>query len=241
MQPPSQQHAPDCGEQQEAKCPPNGLKTGRPAAALFDLDGTLLNTLPGLAASLNHALRLHGEPERTLDEVCAFVGNGVRRLVARAANGGESRPDFDAIVADFRMHYAAHAEEGSSPYPGIPELLDGLRSRGVRLAVVTNKDESFACALIERFFPGAFDAVIGATPGRPAKPDPAAPMAALAALHIAPREALYVGDSGVDAATAANAGIPSLLCSWGFRPRAELLAFGPVVDSPAQILALFAP
>ena len=207
-----------------------------PKAVLFDLDGTLLDTLPGLAASVNATLRAHGEPERTLDEVRLFVGNGVRKLIARAAAGGEARPDYEAILADYRTHYAAHAAEGSAPYPGIPELLAALRARGVKLGVVTNKDEDVSRALMERFFPGVFSVVRGGNAGRPPKPDPATPRAALEALGVRPEEALYVGDTAVDAATARGAGIPLRLCSWGFRPRGELEPLGPVVDTPAEIL-----
>ena len=207
---------------------------------LFDLDGTLLDTLPGLAASTNAALRAHGEPARTIDEVRAFVGNGVRRLIARAAEGGEGRPDYEALLGDFRAHYRAHADEGTAPYPGVPELVAELRSRGVRLGVVTNKDEDVARSLVGRFFPGAFSVVVGGNAGRPPKPDPAMPAAALAALGASAAEALYVGDSEVDAATARRAGIPLRLCSWGFRPRGVLEPLGIVLDTPGEILAAVA-
>ena len=216
-----------------------GWMVERPRAVLFDLDGTLLDTLPGLAASVNAVMRAHGLPERTPDEVRLFVGNGVRKLIARSAEGGESRPDYETLLAEYRAHYAAHAAEGSAPYPGIPELVAALRKRGVKLAVVTNKDEDVSRTLIEKFFPGAFDAVCGGNAGRPTKPDPATPRAALAALGVAPEDALYVGDTAVDAATAHGAGIPLRLCSWGFRPRGELEPLGPVINSPSEILASF--
>ena len=217
-----------------------GWMVDKPKAVLFDLDGTLLDTLPGLAASVNAVLRKHGEPERTLDEVRSFVGNGVRKLVARAAAGGEERPDFEELLADYRVHYAAHAAEGSTPYPGIPELVAALRARGVKLGVVTNKDEDVSRALVEKFFPGAFAVVRGGNAGRAPKPDPATPRAALEALGVAPGEALYVGDTDVDAATARGAGIPLRLCSWGFRTRGELEKLdAPIVDAPAQLLAAF--
>ena len=216
-----------------------GWMVERPRAVLFDLDGTLLDTLPGLATSVNAVMRAHGLPERTPDEVRLFVGNGVRKLIARSAEGGESRPDYETLLAEYRAHYAEHAAEGSAPYPGIPELVAALRKRGVKLAVVTNKDEDVSRTLIEKFFPGAFDAVCGGNAGRPTKPDPATPRAALAALGVAPEDALYVGDTAVDAATARGAGIPLRLCSWGFRPRGELEPLGPVIDSPSQILEVF--
>ena len=217
-----------------------GWMVEKPKAVLFDLDGTLLDTLPGLAASVNAVLRKHGEPERTLDEVRSFVGNGVRKLIARAAAGGEERPDYEELLADYRAHYAAHAAEGSAPYPGVPELVAALRARGVKLGVVTNKDEDVSRALMEKFFPGAFAVVRGGNAGRAPKPDPATPRAALEALGVAPGEALYVGDTDVDAATARGAGIPLRLCSWGFRARGELEKLdAPIVDAPAQLLAAF--
>ena len=216
-----------------------GWMVERPKAVLFDLDGTLLDTLPGLAASVNAVLRAHGEPERTLDEVRRFVGNGVRKLIARAAKGGEERPDYAELLAEYRAHYLAHAAEGSAPYPGIPELLAALRARGVKLGVVTNKDEDAARALMEKFFPGVFDVVRGGNAGRPPKPDPATPRAALEALGVRPEEALYVGDTAVDAATARGAGMDLRLCSWGFRPRGELEPLGPVIDTPSEILGVF--
>ena len=212
----------------------------RPKAVLFDLDGTLLDTLPGLAASVNAVLRAHGEPERSLEEVRAFVGNGVRKLVARAAKGGEDRPDYTELLAEYRAHYLAHASEGSAPYPGIPELLAALRARGVKLGVVTNKDEDAARALMERFFPGAFDVVLGGNAGRAPKPDSATPRAALESLGVSPAEALYVGDTDVDAATARGAGMDLRLCSWGFRARGDLEKLDAmIVDTPSQLLAAF--
>jgi len=217
-----------------------GWMVERPKAVLFDLDGTLLDTLPGLAASVNAVLRAHGEPERTLDEVRRFVGNGVRKLVARAAKGGEDRPDYTELLAEYRAHYLAHASEGSAPYPGIPELLAALRARGVKLGVVTNKDEDAARALMDKFFPGAFDVVCGGNAGRAPKPDPATPRAALAALGVAPAEALYAGDTDVDAATARGTGMDLRLCSWGFRARGDLEKLDAmIVDAPGQLLAAF--
>ena len=217
-----------------------GWMVERPKAVLFDLDGTLLDTLPGLAASVNAVLRAHGEPERSLEEVRAFVGNGVRKLVARAAKGGEDRPDYTELLAEYRAHYLAHASEGSVPYPGIPELLAALRARGVKLGVVTNKDEDAARALMERFFPGAFDVVLGGNAGRAPKPDSATPRAALESLGVSPAEALYVGDTDVDAATARGAGMDLRLCSWGFRARGDLEKLDAmIVDTPSQLLAAF--
>ncbi len=212
-------------------------KSDRPLkAVIFDLDGTLLDTLNGLVATVNHILRAHGAPERTRDEIRSFLGNGQRRLIASALPSGESFPDFESIVLEYRDWYEAHATEGVSPYPGIPELLSTLRARGIALGVVTNKDEGAARALIEHFFPGVFGIVAGGGEGRAPKPDPMVPRLAMNALGAKPDETLYVGDSDVDAATARAAGLPFLLCSWGFRPRGLLVTLGHVVDHAEEIL-----
>ncbi len=205
-------------------------------AALFDLDGTLLDTLDGLTDAVNHILRAHGAPERMRNEVRSFLGNGQRRLLSCALPGGESFPGFEAIVAEYCDWYERHAAEGASPYPGVSEVLSALRARGVALGVVTNKDEGAARMLVERFFPGVFAVVAGGGEGRKPKPDPSVPRRAMDALGAEARETLYVGDSEVDAATARAAGLPFLLCSWGFRPRADLAALGPVIDRPDEIL-----
>ena len=205
-------------------------------AVLFDLDGTLLDTLDGLTSGVNHAMRDRGVSERTRDEVRQFAGNGVRKLIARALPGGEDNPDYETALAAFRASYAAHAIEGSTPYPGIPELLADLRARGIALGVVTNKDANVSRALLDHFFPGAFAFVAGGSEGRPPKPDPAGALDALRAMGAEPGEALFIGDSDVDADTARQAGLPAILCSWGFRPRESLEPLAPVVDRPEQIL-----
>ncbi len=205
-------------------------------AALFDLDGTLLDTLDGLTDAVNHILRAHGAPERMRNEVRSFLGNGQRRLLSCALPGGESFPGFEAIVAEYCDWYERHAAEGASPYPGVSEVLSALRARGVALGVVTNKDEGAARALIEHFFPGVFGIVAGGGEGRAPKPDPMVPRLAMNALGAKPDETLYVGDSDVDAATARAAGLPFLLCSWGFRPRGLLVTLGHVVDHAEEIL-----
>lgn len=206
-------------------------------AFLFDLDGTLLDTMAGLAESVNYALRTRGERTWSVDEVRSFVGNGARLLVARAAAGGESRPDFDDLLSDFRSHYAQHAAEGARPYDGIQKLISALKANGAALGVVTNKDEDVARSLVSRFFPESFSFVAGGNAGRPPKPDPASPLAALKALGAKASETLYIGDSEVDAATASAAGLPFVLCSWGFRPREALEPLGKVVDSPEALLS----
>lgn len=206
---------------------------------IFDLDGTLLDTLEDLRDSVNHALRAEGLPERSLDEVRAFVGNGIRRLIERAVPQGSSAETVDRVHAAFSAHYAEHCADKTAPYAGIPELLAELRSRCCKLGVVSNKDDAPARALIGRFFPDTFDSVVGTREGVRKKPAPDSLLETLSVLGGDVREAVYVGDSDVDALTAANAGCDCVPVSWGFRDRALLEALGrPVADSPEELLQL---
>lgn len=209
------------------------------ATAVFDLDGTLLNTLDDLFVSVNHALRENGCPERTKDEVRAALGNGMKALVHLCAPEGASPELEEAIGATFKPHYAAHCEDHTAPYPGIPEMLERLRAAGVRLAVVSNKGDFAVQELIARQFPDAFDAVLGECEERGIRKKPAPDMVEAAIKRLgAPREGLvYIGDSEVDLATAANVGCDCVICSWGFRSRDQLVADGArtIVDTPDQL------
>ena len=206
---------------------------------VFDLDGTLLNTLEDLHLSTNATLAAHDMPPRTLDEVRCFVGNGIRLLIHRAVPAGTPAATEDAVYQDFRAHYAAHCEDHTGPYPGIPELLAHLRAAGVRLAVVSNKGDFAVQELIARQFPGVFDAVLGECEERGIRKKPAPDMvnAALERMGATRAGLVYVGDSEVDVQTAANVGCPCLSCTWGFRGREELLAAGAttLVDTPAEL------
>lgn len=186
-------------------------------AVLFDLDGTLLYTLPDIAASLNRALESRGYPPHSLEAVRGFVGNGVARLIARALPGGESNPDFAAVRQAYDRIYAAHACDSTRPYPGVPELLAALAARGVRTGVVTNKGDSDAGPMIRRYFPGAVDIVRGKREGCPTKPAPDAALAVLEELGCPRERALLVGDSSVDRETARNAGLACVLVAWGYQ------------------------
>lgn len=214
--------------------------------AVFDLDGTLLNTLDDLHASANAALLAHGLPQRTLDEVRRFVGNGIRRLIRRAVPEGTPRALEESVYEDFCAHYAAHCEDRTAPYPGIPDLLEHLRAAGMRLAVVSNKGDFAVQELIARQFPDTFDAVLGEAEDRGVRRKPAPDMvvAALSRMGADRAGAVYIGDSEVDVQTAANVGCPCLSCTWGFRDRGDLLAAGAksLVDSPMELeLALLGP
>ena len=210
--------------------------------AVFDLDGTLLNTLEDLHLSCNAALAAHDMPPRTLDEVRRFVGNGIRKLIERAVPAGTDVTEQEAVYQNFCAHYAAHCEDHTGPYPGIPELLAHLKAAGVSLAVVSNKGDFAVQELVARQFPGAFDAVLGENEaaGIRKKPAPDMVLAALGRLGTGRdnRNGLvYIGDSEVDVQTAAAVVCPCVSCTWGFRSVEELLAAGAttLVDTPAEL------
>lgn len=219
---------------------------------VFDLDGTLLDTLNDLHLSTNAALAAHDMPARTLDEVRRFVGNGIALLIHRAVPEGTPADVEAAVLADFRRHYGAHCEDHTGPYPGIPELLAHLRAAGVRVAVVSNKADFAVQELVARQFPDTFDAVLGECEERGVRKKPAPDMVEAALKRMgaaagAPGQGdpsptdhatlAYVGDSEVDVATAANVGCACVGCAWGFRGRESLLASGAtvVVDTPAEL------
>ncbi len=209
-------------------------------AYVFDLDGTLLDTLGDLASSLNHALARHGLPCHGVDAVRAMVGNGMGRLVESAVPGGRENPLFEDVLAGFMAHYMEHGADTTRPYPGIVETLKALRSAGKALAVVSNKSAKATGMLCERFLGGLVDVAIGESEGIARKPAPDTVLEALARLGADPRGAVYIGDSEVDIATARNCGLPCVSVLWGFRDRDFLLAAGAVrlVSRPGEILSL---
>lgn len=210
--------------------------------AIFDLDGTLLNTISDLAVACNAVLAKRGLPQHTYDEYCHFVGNGIMRLVERALPEELRTPSTVAAVrADFVQYYTGHIDTFTEPYAGIPELLSELARRGVRLAVASNKFQAGTEKLIRLFFPDiVFVAVFGQREGVPLKPDPTVVREILSLTGDTPERVLYIGDSGVDMQTAAAAGVRSAGVTWGFRDRAELEQSGArhVVDHPGQLLEL---
>ena len=207
---------------------------------IFDLDGTLLDTLDDLAASTNYALRTHGMPEHSIDDVRRFVGNGVRKLMERAIPDGANNPQFEATFATFREHYMHHSLDTTRPYDGIPEMLAALKAKGCRLAVVSNKMMAATQELCRYFFPDTIEVAIGEneTEGIKKKPAPDTVFAALKALNASPENAVYVGDSDVDIETARNAGLPCISVLWGFRDREFLLQHGATtfVTAPDDLL-----
>ena len=180
----------------------------RYSVILFDLDGTILNTLDDLAASTNRALAKNGLPTRSTEEVRRFVGNGIRLLIERAVPSNTPLTLTDRVFDDFRTDYAEHCADRTLPYDGIPELLRALRASGARTAVISNKADSAVQELIAHYFPGLFDAVVGERPGVRRKPAPDAVLEVLRTLSAAPADAVYIGDSEVDVETARNAGLP---------------------------------
>ena len=207
---------------------------------IFDLDGTLLDTLGDLAASVNHALRTHGLPEHSIDDVRRFVGNGVRKLMERAVPDGAANPLFDETFATFRQYYMAHSLDTTRPYEGIPETLEALKARGCHLAVVSNKMMAATQELCRHFFPDTIEVAIGEdeAAGIRRKRAPDTVFAALKALGVGKENAVYVGDSDVDIQTARNAGIPCISVLWGFRDRDFLLQNGAetFISTPSELL-----
>lgn len=207
-------------------------------AVIFDLDGTLLNTLADLQAATNAALALRGLPTRTIEEVRNFVGNGIRNLIKRAMPEGSTDEEIDSALADFKAYYADHLHDRTTPYDGIPELIAELKGRGIRLAVLSNKVDSASRTLAQHFFPDTFDEIFGERTGIPRKPDPTSCRLVMDALGVSAQETLYVGDSGVDMQTAKNASLYAVGVTWGFRTREILTENGAdaLVDEPKAIL-----
>ena len=207
---------------------------------IFDLDGTLLDTLGDLAASVNYALRTHGMPEHTIDDVRRFVGNGVRKLMERAIPDGASNPDFEATFATFRQYYMAHSLDTTKPYDGILETLEALKAKGCHLAVVSNKMMAATQELCRHFFPETIEVAIGENEaeGIRKKPAPDTVIAALRQLGVGEEGAVYVGDSDVDIDTARNSNLPCISVLWGFRDRDFLLQHGAstLISAPKELL-----
>ena len=209
-------------------------------AVVYDLDGTLLDTLKDLQGSTNAALRAFGMPERTLEEVRSFVGNGVRRLMVLSVPDGDENPLFEEVFAEFKRHYAIHCNDTTVPYPGIFDLIDELNEMGVRQAIVSNKAQFAVDELNRLYFAGRIDVAIGENAGIRKKPAPDTVLESARRLEVDIKDCLYVGDSEVDIRTAENCGIDCACVTWGFRTVEELRRNGAVMlcDSPEDILRL---
>ena len=205
---------------------------------IFDLDGTLLSSLADLAASCNYALRTNGMPERTLDEVRRFVGNGVKKLMERATPDGLQNPLFDKTLADFRQHYMKHNLDTTCPYEGVMPMLEELQRRGKKVAVVSNKFYAATQELCHHFFGDLVTVAIGEREDIRKKPAPDTVIEALRQLNATAEESVYIGDSDVDIDTARNAGMPCISVLWGFRDKDFLIEHRAttLVATPQEIL-----
>lgn len=204
---------------------------------IFDLDGTLLDTLNDLHASCNYALRTHGMPERSLEEVRQFVGNGVKKLMERAIPDGLENPLFEETLQTFRQHYLLHNLDTTLPYPGIMEMLQQLKAQGKRIAVVSNKFYAATQDLCKHFFGDTIQVAIGEREDIKKKPAPDTVLEALRQLQVTRQDAVYVGDSEVDVETARNSGIPCISVLWGFRSKSFLLSHGATtfIETPNEL------
>ena len=209
-------------------------------AAIFDLDGTLIDTLEDLKNSVNYALGKYGFPERTYDEVKSFVGNGVAKLVYRSAPENADEDTKAKLLADFKEHYMEHSMVFTSPYKGINEMLIDLKNAGVKTAVVTNKMQEAAFDIIDSFFNGLIDVVIGQVDSLPQKPEPDGVWLAIEKLGEERENAVYIGDSDVDCLTAKNSALPVIGCVWGFRGREVLEECGAdyIAESPSDVVKI---
>ena len=209
-------------------------------AIVFDLDGTLLYTLEDLRDSVNYALAAHNLPQQTMEQINAHVGNGVRRLVEQSISDGENHPGFEEIFAMFKEHYARHCCDKTRPYDGIIPVLEKLKAEGIRTAVITNKFQSAAEDVCDRYFPGLLTKVFGEIPGTPRKPAPDIVFKALAALNVPLEKAIMFGDSETDEKTAQNAKIDHYAVLWGFRSRKQLEIAGArrFLEKPEEIVSV---
>ena len=200
-------------------------------AVIFDLDGTILDTLQDLANSVNHALRTHGYPERTVDEVRRFIGNGIRVLMRRSCPAGISEEAQEAALATFRVHYDAHCKDFTAPYDGIRELLNALREQGIRTAVVSNKIEPAVIVLCDEHFPGQFEYMVGNRPDLAPKPAPDSVNEVIEKMGLERKDI-------VDIQTSDNAGLDCIGVEWGFRDGAYLRELGAkyIVEQPMDVL-----
>lgn len=208
---------------------------------IFDLDGTLLNTIADLASATNHALAANGYPQHATEEYRFFVGNGINKLFERALPDGEkTETNVLRIRQSFIPYYDVHCADLTRPYPGIPELLNTLQQKGIQIAVASNKYQRATGKLIPHFFPDIrFTAILGQREGIPRKPDPQIVHEIIKLAGVQPEDVLYVGDSNVDMQTALHAKVDGIGVTWGFRPRIELEEGHPfaIIDKASDLLA----
>ena len=207
---------------------------------IFDLDGTLLNTIDDLADAVNFVLRKFGWQEHTVNQVRSHVGNGIRNLMKRSVPEGFENPQFEEAFLAFKEYYQAHCQVKTSAYPGIMELLNTLYKKGYKMAIVSNKAHGAVEELNQIYFKEYIDVAIGENEEKGIKRKPASDMVyqALDRLGSKKEEAVYVGDSDVDKATADNAGMECVLCQWGFRELELLQSLKPkaIIERPIELV-----
>ncbi len=208
-------------------------------AVVFDMDGTILDTLTDMHNAVNRILTKHGCPERTFEQVKSYVGNGIKPLLERAFPKGYDG-DFNKLTEEFMLDYKVHCADFTRPYDGIPEVMKALRNSGVKVAIVSNKPDLAVNKLAERFFDGLYDVAVGEIEGLDKKPAPDEVYHALNMLDVENTSAVYVGDSDVDLLTAKNSEMDCISVSWGFKTREFLedLNAKTIIDSPAEILSI---
>lgn len=207
---------------------------------IWDLDGTLMDTLQDLYLAVNYALRQYDMPERTFEEVRQFVGNGVRRLMVLAVPDGDDNPQFEDVFKCFKDYYVLHCQDNTGLYPGISATLQELKAQGCRMAVVSNKLQAGVDELYNVYFKDTIEVAIGERPEVNRKPQPDMVLLALKQMGVSKEDAVYIGDSEVDVATARNSGLPCISVLWGFRDKDILIANGATtfVNEPKEIITL---
>ncbi len=205
---------------------------------IFDLDGTLLNTITDLKDSANHALSAYGYPQRSTDEIRSFVGNGIAKLIERALPAGTPSEEFEKVYTEFKKYYRIHCNDRTAPYSGIMELLEELKKMGIKCGIASNKVDSAVAELTGIYFKGYIQEAAGVAEGAPAKPDASMINGLIKKLGSRREDVLYVGDSQVDVMTAANAGLRLIAVSWGFRTEEELKKAGAsdIIKHPLELL-----
>lgn len=207
-------------------------------AAIFDLDGTLLNTIEDLADAVNYALKSYGYPEHTVDKVKSYVGNGIRKLIERAVPEGTPSEITDKVHKAFTEYYRLHCADKTKPYDDIIKVIKILKSNKVKVAVLSNKADYAVKMLCDTFFEGMFDYVAGEKTGIPRKPQPEGVYAVLGYIGVDAKDAVYIGDSEVDYNTALNSGTGIIMAAWGFRGEENLRKSGVanIISTPLEIV-----
>ncbi len=207
---------------------------------IWDLDGTLLNTLEDLTDSVNHMLSIHNYPLRTIEEIRSFVGNGLAKLTERALPDSVTTEEYEACLSEFKAYYKLHMQDKTGPYEGVLDVLKTLHDKGYRMAVVSNKADAAVKELIPIYFGDLLPIAIGDMEGRKKKPAPDSVYEAIRQLGVTKEECIYIGDSDVDVNTARNAGLPGIAVLWGFRTKEQLAAAGATTfaEKPEDLIAL---